>query len=259
MQSSESIGHAVAVCVRSAGYGSDSMEVKNLGTLIDAKERDVICDHLKDKGWQISDKSRFAIVMRHDGDVRIILESGFLLDTDSQEDDNQLAKKAYRKVLPEATADLRQLTAILGSHWNNSVPDAAAAIDRFETFLSGWRACTGDVWPDGWERLLAECHRLAAMRHTDIEERRSQATLMQSWVSLIVALSAFLVSVIPLGWPDLLYDITVVVVITLVILLYIEQWRALSGRRLIADNLDQRLHRFTRRVRRTYRKNHRQR
>lgn len=235
------------------------MKVKNLGTLIDAKERDVICDHLKDKGWQISDKSRFAIVMRHDGDVRIILESGFLLDTRSQEDDNQLAKKAYRKVLPEATDDLRRLTAILGPHWNNSVPDAAAAIDRFETFLSGWRACTGGVWPDGWERLLAECHRLAAMRRTDIEEQRSRTTLMQTWVSLVVAFIAFIVSIIPLRWPNWLYDITAFVVSVIVILISIEQWRALSGRRLIADNLGQCFHRFTGYVRRAIRKMHRQR
>ena len=235
------------------------MEVKNLGTLIDAKERDVICDHLKDKGWQISDKSRFAIVMRHDGDVRIILESGFLLDTDSQEDDNQLAKKAYRKVLPEATADLRQLTAILGSHWNNSVPDAAVAIRRFETFLSGWRTYMRESWPDGWESLLAECHRLAAMRRTEIEEQRSRATLMQTWVSLIVALSAFLVSVIPLGWPNWMRFTTVGAVIMLVVLISIEQWRVLSGHQSIADNLGQRFHRPAERARHTYRKKHRQR
>lgn len=234
------------------------MRLKNQGELISVKERNAEYDRLEDDGWRISELSS-TIIARRGADVHILLESGFRLDTRSRESDIWLAAAAYRKALPQATSDLKQLVATLGSHWCDSPADMAVAVRRFETFLSGWRANTGGVWPDGWEPLLAECHRLAAMRRTEIEERRSRTTLMQSLVSLIVALAAFLASLIPLNWLNWMYFVTVVVVITLVILLYIEQWRALSGRRLIADNLGQCFHRFTGYVRRAIRKMHRQR
>lgn len=112
------------------------------------------------------------------------------------------AEQAYRAVVLESTRDLRGLAARLGSDWGKTVPDMAVAVRRFETFLAGWRAHTGDVWPnDEWESLLAECHRLIAMRRTEIEELRARAALNLTLTSLAIALAALVVAVIPLGLP----------------------------------------------------------
>lgn len=234
------------------------MEIENLGELQSCDQLDREKKQLEADDWYIRQLPTVLVAWRIN-DMQILLESGFRYTLHERLDGDLAAREAYRAALPQATSDLKKLISRLGSFWEESVPDMAVAIRRFETFLSGWRTYMRESWPDGWESLLAECHRLAAMRRTEIEEQRSRATLMQTWVSLIVALSAFLVSVIPLGWPNWMRFTTVGAVIMLVVLISIEQWRVLSGRRLIADNLGQCFHRFTGYVRRTYRKKHRQR
>ncbi|NME61883.1 hypothetical protein [Bifidobacterium thermophilum] len=141
------------------------------------------------------------IARRNDG-IQVVLESGFRYMADGGLSDHEAASQAYRLALRPATVDLRILTSDLGSHWGQSVPDMAVAVRRFETFLSGWRAWCGTLWPDDeWKTLLGECHRLVAMRRTEIEEQRTKVMLLQSEVSLIVAFVALVLAAVPLGWP----------------------------------------------------------
>ncbi len=234
------------------------MEIENLRELQSCDQRDREKKQLEADDWYIRQLPT-ALVAWRVNDMQILLESGFRYTLHERLDGDLAAREAYRAALPQATADLEKLISRLGSFWEESVPDMAVAIRRFETFLSGWRTYIHEPWPDGWKPLLAECHRLAAMRRTEIEEQRSQATLIQTWVSLIVALAAFLVSVIPLHLPNWMYFAAIAAASTLVVLLSIEQWRVLSGHQSIADNLGQRLHRPAGRARHTYHKKHRQR
>ena len=181
--------------------GCMDIETENMHRLIDVTACVNTIRDLQGKDWKVYQIPATLVAWRNGGTL-VILEAGFRCRIHGSLDAALAAEQAYRAVVLESTRDLRGLATRLGSDWGKTVPDMAVAVRRFETFLAGWRAHTGDVWPnDEWESLLAECHRLIAMRRAEIEELRARAALNLTLTSLAIALVALVVAVIPLGVP----------------------------------------------------------
>ena len=126
------------------------MEIENLGELQSCDQLDREKKQLEADDWYIRQLPTVLVAWRIN-DMQILLESGFRYTLHERLDGDLAAREAYRAALPQATSDLKKLISRLGSFWEESVPDMAVAIRRFETFLSGWRTYMRESWPDGWE------------------------------------------------------------------------------------------------------------